>query len=418
MESEASNQINNDYTELFFYATMCHVCKRFGDGVQLKRCGDCWMIAYCGPEHQKQHWKQHKPLCKAIRNVLRNYSMDYRDQTTEEWADKKLTFMQLVSSRLGRDLNMSEMDMFLFPNECLICHEWKSLKSCKKCAASFCQIHENHIDHWDICAPLELCLRIKLFFSIEEGYCKFPNSVLHSSSTTIAVHNMRDFIKAFVYIQTDSEMEYNIWAAYSSEYLTRPLTLFYAVGLLNYVLKGTFLIIHIVGANYLEETTLWTWEIFLQLMEPVTSIMIVMIGPELKDKLDPSRTDDNFFLGNKSLFVEYHDVSYEDYVDSSTFTKPDLIVGFHLSIEEHNNKEIWAPSIRVIAKQNCPFILTFSKQRELEKGMNKMNTILGEELDFFGSGKNPFASCKPHRDFGSERVCYHNQYMIIYQSLC
>ncbi|XP_071556744.1 putative protein MSS51 homolog, mitochondrial [Temnothorax nylanderi] len=325
MESVASNQINNDYTELFFYATMCHVCKRFGDGVHLKSCGGCKMIAYCGQEHQKQHWKQHKSLCKAIQVVLRDDSMDYRGETTEKWADKKLSFMQLVSSRLGRDLNV-----------------------------------------------------------------------------------------------TDSEMVYNIWAANSSEYLTRPLTMFYAVGLLNYVLEGTFLIIHLVGANYLEEATLWTWEIFLQLMETVTSIMIVMIWPGLKDKLDPSRTDDNFFVGNKSLFSEYHDVSYEDYVDSSKFIKPDLIVGFNPSIQEHelNNKEIWAPSIRALAKQNCPFILTFSKLRELEEGMNKMNTILGKELDYFGSGRNPFASCKPHRDFGSERVCYHNQYIIIYQSLC
>ncbi|XP_071556512.1 ankyrin repeat and MYND domain-containing protein 2-like isoform X2 [Temnothorax nylanderi] len=106
MESETRNQINNDYDD-FFYATMCHVCKRFGDGVQLKRCSNCKMISYCGQDHQKHHWKQHKPLCKAIQDVLRDYSMDDPGETTEELIDKKLNFMQLVSSRLGRRLNGS-----------------------------------------------------------------------------------------------------------------------------------------------------------------------------------------------------------------------------------------------------------------------------------------------------------------------
>jgi hypothetical protein len=27
------------------------------------QCGGCKQIAYCGPEHQRQHWKTHKPNC-------------------------------------------------------------------------------------------------------------------------------------------------------------------------------------------------------------------------------------------------------------------------------------------------------------------------------------------------------------------
>ncbi|XP_024868161.1 SET and MYND domain-containing protein DDB_G0277331-like isoform X2 [Temnothorax curvispinosus] len=125
MESEARNQINNDYNK-FFYATMCHVCKRIGDGVPLKLCSNCKMISYCGQEHQKQHWKQHKPLCKAIQNVLQGrqgYNMNVRGETSEEWINIKQMFMLLVSRVLKRRLTMCEMQMFKFPRECLICHE-------------------------------------------------------------------------------------------------------------------------------------------------------------------------------------------------------------------------------------------------------------------------------------------------------
>ncbi|XP_071556525.1 putative protein MSS51 homolog, mitochondrial [Temnothorax nylanderi] len=423
MESEARNQIYNNYNKLF-YATMCHVCKRFGDGVSLKRCSNCKMISYCGQEHQKHHWKQHKPLCKAIQDVLRDYSMDYRGETTDEWADKKLTFAQLVSARLGRHLNADETNMFLFPKECLICHEWnKSLESCQKCAASFCQNHKDGIEHKDICALLELGRRSD-FSAVAE--LNSPLELLFDLkrvSDASTFNNMKDFVNALGNIKTDSEMPYDILAAKYSLYLTRPLTLFHAMRLLNYVPKSNkVLVVHVVGASYAEEATFLPWRLLLQLMETVTSLMIVMIGPGLKNKWDPSRTNDNLLIfGNKSLFFEYHDVSYENYVRSSSFVKPDLIVGFNLSIEEHeleSDKKIWSSSIHAVAKQNCPFVLTFFFLRDFEEGTNKMNTILGKEVDHLYSGKNPFASFRPHRVFGLERVYYDNQYVVIYQCLC
>ncbi|XP_071556488.1 uncharacterized protein [Temnothorax nylanderi] len=436
MESETRNQINNDYDE-FFYATMCHVCKRFGDGVQLKRCGGCWMIAYCGQEHQKHHWKQHKPLCKAIQDVLRDYNMDDRGETTEEWTDKKLNFMWLVSSRLRRPLNVDETEMFYFPRECLVCHERnaQSLKDCQKCLASFCQNHEDGIEHGDLCAPLELCLYVDLFSMGEENnsppdphlYLQhFLQEYSHISCKS-TFQNMKDFMKTFGNIQTDWEMFNNVLAAKQSEHLTRPLTLFHAMQLLNDVPKSNDLVVHVIGANIVEETMLTGWKVLPRLIGTEMSVLVILIGPRLKRKLNTSYNcescDNCMSREKKCLTVEFHDVLYENYVRSPSFVKPDLVVGFNLGIHENNlprrsSKETWAPSIKLIAKQNCPFILTSSTLYAFKKETDIINTILDKEVDHLYSGKNPFGSLMPCKTIGMEYVFYINQYVIIYRSLC
>ncbi|XP_024868158.1 uncharacterized protein LOC112452271 [Temnothorax curvispinosus] len=406
MESEARNQ-NNDYNK-FFYATMCHVCKRFGDDVSLKRCSNCKMISYCGQEHQKEHWKQHKSLCKVIQDVLQDYSMDDRGETIEEWAAKKLTFAKLVSSRLGRRLNADEIQMVCFPRECLVCHERniKSLESCQKCTAIFCQNHKDGIDHRNICAPLELGLRTDLFF-IEKGN-KPPDSYLQHVSCTSTFQNIKDFIKTFGNIQTHSEMLYNVLAGKYSEYLTRPLTLFHAMRLLNYVPKSKAIVVHVIGANCVEEDTLMGWEVLPRLIGTAMPVTIIMIGPELTRKLNPLHDSDNFMSRKKKcLTFEFHDVLYENYVNSPSFVKPDLVVGFNLCIHKHelgSSEETWAPSMKLIAKQNCPFVLTSLTLYAFKKETDRINTILDREVDYLYSGKNLFASLRAYRIMGREYV--------------
>ncbi|XP_071556513.1 putative protein MSS51 homolog, mitochondrial [Temnothorax nylanderi] len=423
MESETRNQINNDYDD-FFYATMCHVCKRFDDGVELKRCRGCKMILYCGKEHQKQHWKQHKPLCKAIQDVLREYNMDYRGETAEEWTVKKLNFMRLVSSRLGRPLNLDETEMFYFPRECMVCHERnaQSLKDCQKCAASFCKSHKDGIEHRDICAPLELCLYTDLFVMGEGNSPLDLQPYLQHISCTSTFQNMKDFIKACRNIQTDSEMSCNAPAALDSDYLTHPLTLFYAMRLLNDVPKSKDLVVHVLGARKSEEITLFGWEILPRLIRAMVSV--ILIGPELPCKSNPLHHCDNCMSREKKcLTFELHDVLYENYVRSPSFVKPDLVVGFNPGIHKHklpgtSSKEIWAPSIKLIAKQNCPFILTSSTLYTFKKETDIINTILDKEVDHLYSGKNPFGGLIPYRTIWMDYVAYMSQYVIIYRSLC
>ncbi|KAG5321075.1 VPS25 protein, partial [Pseudoatta argentina] len=263
MELETKNKIIANYN-MFFYATMCHVCKRFGDGVCLKKCGGCRMIAYCNRQHQKQHWSQHKSLCKAIQDVLQGFKMEDHG-ISEEWDDQKLNLILLISFKLGRPLEMYEKETFQFPRECIVCHEQdgQSLEDCQSCASiSFCKDHKNSIKHKDTCVFLELCLRSNLLFINGENNTLDMHYLQYVFDTDI-FRNMNDFINAYGNIQTESEMLYNILAARHLQYLTRPLTLFHTMQILDYIPQRKDLVIHVLAASYVEETTLMTWEILL-----------------------------------------------------------------------------------------------------------------------------------------------------------
>ncbi|KYN38824.1 Zinc finger MYND domain-containing protein 17 [Trachymyrmex septentrionalis] len=419
MELETKNEIIANYNT-FFYATMCHVCKRFGNGVCLKKCGGCRMIAYCNRQHQKQHWSQHKSLCKAIQDILRDFKMENHG-TSEEWDDQKLNLILLISFKLGRPLEMYEKEMFLFPRECTVCHEQDGqlLEDCQSCVSvSFCKDHKDSIKHKDTCVSLELCLHSNLLFINGEDNT-LDMHYLQYVFYTDTFRNMNDFINIYGNIQIESEMSYNILAARHSQYLTRPLTLFHAMQILDYVPQRKDLVIHVIAANYVEETTLMTWEILLHLIKPIISLVVIMIGPELKYKSNLLHICDNCILQKKKLSLEFYDVLYEDYLCNSLFIKPDLVVGFNAGIHEHiSNGDTWTPSIQMLAKQNYPLILTCYMQKELEEEIDRINTILDRKVNYLYSGKNPFASLRPFRVLGPEQVFYQNHYLIVYKSLC
>lgn len=432
MELYVDNDINDIIYNTFFYATMCHVCKRFGDGVHLKRCSACRMISYCGKEHQKLHWPQHKSLCKAIRDVLRDHSMENHGVTSEEWAGMKLNLMLLVSCKLGRRLKVYEMEMFKFPRECAVCYKRDGLEDCQNCmAVSFCKDHKDSINHEDICSSLRLCLHLNLFAISKEDQHLDMHYLEHVTNMDKDDYNYRivnifqdmdDFINIyFGNIGTYSEMSYKIWAVNHSQYLTRPLTLFHAMRILNYVPKHESLVIHVIAASFIEEVTVVAWEVLLHLISTVKSLVVIMIGPELKYKTYPLHICNNCMKQEKEFLLEFHNVLYENYMYSPSFVKPDLVIGFNAGIQQQelpSPADTWAPSIQVLAKQDCPFILTCYMQEETEMEIDRINTILDRKVEYFYSGKNPFAGLRPYRVLSPEHLFYQNHYLIIYKSLC
>ncbi|XP_025993289.1 uncharacterized protein LOC105204810 [Solenopsis invicta] len=414
--------LSNDF---FFYATVCHVCKKFGDNVSLKRCSGCRMIAYCGREHQKRHWTLHKPLCNAIQDVLREYSMEGHDVTSQEWNNVKLNFMLLVSIKLKRVLERSEIQLLTFPRECEVCHErnGRLLEDCQDClSVSFCKDHRDSIKHKDFCYALKLCFHLSLTDASEDQPVKL--SYLRHISNIDTFRDMKDFLKIYLNIKkrTFSNMQNDILLARHSHYFSPSLTLFHAVKILDFAPKYRTLIIHVVGANNVEESTIPAWEVLLHLMPAISLITIVMIGPELtvdSNKFQLSMCDD-CIAQKKKIEFSLNQSLYTHYVQSPLFLKPDLIVGFTIGLHEfefESKMETWAPSIKVLAKQNCPFILTCYKG-EIEKEIGRLNAILDRKVDFLYSGNNPFASLRPQRNFGSEMVFYWNYNLTVYRSFC
>ncbi|XP_011865068.1 PREDICTED: uncharacterized protein LOC105560508 [Vollenhovia emeryi] len=417
MESKTSNQVHIAYND-FFYATVCHVCKRFGGDVPLRKCSACKLIFYCSKEHQKQHWKQHKSLCNAVLEVSRTCNIKPCTATLEEWDTKKWGFMGLVSEKLGRPRQVYESEMFLYPKECAVCYKLDDylLKDCRDCAASYCKDHIDSSEHKDICGPLGLCFRIKLQRINEDslGTQRYFTRV----SSTDTFEDMKDFIKTNVNIQSPLGTSYDLVEAAHSPFLTCPLTLFHAMRLLDYVPERKDLVVHVVGANISEERTLLEWGVFLNLIK-ISSLTIVLVGPEL---IFDSYTLPDCVLQQKECSFEFYASLYENYVRSSSFVKPDLVVSFNGFLHQHeleSPKETWAPSIPLIAKQNCPFVLTWRYTKEhLEDEVERINTVLNRKIDYLYKGENPFACLRPIRVPMPQKVMYPNKYVIVYRSLC
>ncbi|KAH0949534.1 hypothetical protein HN011_011913 [Eciton burchellii] len=418
----------DDNYNSFFYANACHVCKRFGYSVHLKRCGGCRMIAYCDQKHQKQHWPRHKHLCKIIQDVLKNSKMQTHNMSLQEWAQLKMNLMLLVAVKLTRHLDEYEKQMFRFPRACLICHEQSNqlLKDCQNCASvSFCEKHKNNFDRRHTtytCNSFKLCFNLDkiLSTSINDN---FPNlSYLQHILNDKTFQNIKDFINAHMNIVQDLGIPLNIWVAVQSEYLTRPLTLLHGLQILDYVLKSNRLIVHVIAADFIELETAKGWEILLHLISGVTSVKIIMIGPELPHETIVMKVCNTCVMQRKELSFEIHSVLYENYMHSSLFVKPDLVIGFNTGIQECEEitypEETWTPSIQMLAKQNYPLILTCYTRIETEKEVTRINAILKNEVKYVYCEKNPFASLRPYRDYETENLFYQNNYVIIYKNLC
>ncbi|XP_011861694.1 PREDICTED: uncharacterized protein LOC105558559 [Vollenhovia emeryi] len=363
----------------------------------LKKCGKCELIYYCGPKHQKQHWRQHESFCKAVCDTKQSYYVEQLDAISMETREKKMIFIGLVATKLGlHSLEQYEREMLLFPRECAVCLDVdeQSLRDCRNCAASYCKDHINSIQHNDVCVPLSLGFR----YCISRGEpIDFNLQFRQQVSNMGTFQNMKDFINTYINLQTHSKLSRDIVEVIHSEYLSHSLTLFHAMRLLDSVQKNEKVVVHVVGANNKEQT--------------------IASGPELIKSQVIRMAHKS---GQKECLLTFHKEFYEEYVRSSSFVKPDLIVGFDVNISIFQLKspnETWAPSIRVVPEQNCPFVLTAYTRSHLEDEIKRINSILDRQVDYLSCKKNPFACLTPHRWNWPDNVCYENQYMVLYKSL-
>ena len=418
--------------DLYFHSNVCHVCKVFGDAVELKRCGCCKMIAYCGKSHQKEHWPQHKELCKILTKFARetgttpfSFHDSKRNNTSmESWTQLKTNLMLLVQLKLGRKLLPYEADMFKHPRACTVCHETNlaRLTDCTNCPdTSFCPDHKKNHNHAKKCYTSKLCFDIdNVQFSLSKSIGKsFDFGNLNIKD---APRNMKEAVSQCFY-QDDNEslISTRRWTVYVTEYLTRPLTFLYAIEKLN---KSTLsrINIHLIGANEIETKTLMLWEILLHYIKSLKQLRIILIGPELCYKSYQMDLCDECTADNKKILVYTADTLYSDYATASKyFVKPDYIIGYNLGIHECEDfssvNDTWAPSVVALRNQDCPFIMTSYTLKESEAEQKRVKEILGERVEFFHSWKNPFASWRPYRDFETEDFFYANQYITIYDKL-
>ncbi|XP_033338385.2 uncharacterized protein LOC117227349 [Megalopta genalis] len=412
-----------------FYANACHVCKQYGERVSLKRCGNCKMIAYCCREHQRKHWPQHKDLCNVICNVLNgnqmsNFVNSEEDVDAEVWAEMKMNFMLLVALKLPRRLKFYEEQMFKFFRSCTVCHKRnaKELVDCLHCpATSSCEKHKNSAMHLSVCNKLKLCFKLDMASVMHENIIPELNLPYNIKCADIPEY-MEDCIKHYVNKRRSlhllmEEEETTI----DSEYLTRPLTFFYAMKKLKIFSWEKNITIHIIGANMVEVSCIYFWEILLHWLPESTEAKIVLIGPELCSDSTSINLCGNCRLNKKQLSIQMHNVFYKHYVNSTSYVKPNFIIGYNAGFSEYENfklgNDTWAQSLQTVAEQNCPLILTSYTMSEARKEQTRLEVVLNRNLKCSFLGQNPYSGLRPYRDFETEGVFYQNQYIIIYKTL-
>ncbi|XP_058789480.1 uncharacterized protein LOC131663227 [Phymastichus coffea] len=419
--------MTEDLHNLFFYPNTCHVCKSSGNETPLKKCSNCKMISYCGKEHQKQHWLQHKNVCRVLAEMLdetdkSNLLEGYQNASADDWIKAKTNLMLMVSIKLDRRLLPYEEEMFKFPRACAVCHETnlKLLTDCSSCpCASFCEKHKNDSNHDKICQMLSLCYDLDIATTV---FIRHPprNVVPYHTETAYLPGSIRNFIDLYMNEDKSLNVPSDIQIPHISEYLTRPLTLLYALERLEHPI-GSTLTIHVIGANMIEVDGIEIWEILLHWIPTLTVLNIVLIGPELDSNSEKLECDicDCCNEKNMKLYLEMNGVLYKEYVVSECFVKPDIIVGYNLGIHECENidspNDSWSESIRSLPEQKCPFVLTSYTAEEAQKEHKRICDILQNNVTYLCCETNQFSSLRPHRDYENEGVYYQNQYVIIYR---
>lgn len=402
------------YYNQYFNPNICHVCKKKLDGPYLKVC-ECSMISYCSEEHKQIH-REHDDLCNAIRKV-NGYKLlwDIGSLNITEWVDRKKGLLRLVQAELKRELELYEVQIFLFAKSCFVCHVRPEQEEniCKKCyCVNYCNAHKDVLSIHKHCSRMELGLSLDLDinrydFPKMSFINKFPDCNKH-------LCNMIEFIKQYVL-----ESEQNFWFTREfviTDYSTKPLTVFYGLTEMQLISpsKKDF-VIHVIGANSEDTLNLSAWELLLHLLNFPLKLKVIIIGQKLYNKTELFTYDNVCEICARrpsKLQFEFYSLLYHEYVKSLSYQQPNVIVGFNIKLDES-----WCECIRIIQSQNCPLILTAKSRSQALRNTDIINKILDDVIEIFYNIKNKFRGYIPHRDSDTELIYFLNKHLNLYKNL-
>lgn len=415
----------------YFYASVCHVCKKNSKEVILKVCCGCKLISYCGPHHQKKHWSQHKQICKCVRAIINKSGANHLFDGTEklnyqEWITLRAGYAQLVERMVNRPLATDEEQLFIFPAVCNICHQYvQPMLPCTECnSVVYCS--ETH--RLEDTTHSENCAKLKIGFTIDKYLSSNHYNVPTISSLCSACNNDRTlpscmelFIKEYVKNCSEQDVSY----FFNSELLSCPLTVIYALQYKNLGSK-TELNIQVVGADKFEFSVLPMWEILFHWLPKLKCLKLTFIGPEFLEmtpELKPKLCSDCYV--NKTLIVDSQKCFYHDYVKSDNVSAPNVVVAFNCGFNEYKvkpEKDMWKASIPCFSTFcGIPVILTSYTKQESEEDLLRLIDLKPTDKDYrviLACEQNPFASCCSRRDWETLNGVFYANYYITVVDTC
>ncbi|XP_043466799.1 uncharacterized protein LOC122501422 [Leptopilina heterotoma] len=429
---DITDLINNEKSH--YYPNMCHICRCYGENVDLKRCGACNMISYCSKEHQKQDWPNHKQFCRVLCQIKKDWKVDnlFQSLKVNTVEERTAVFNRLYNNGEGdilieclkvkaakllkRKLNLWEMHMIQFPRICSICYESRHeiLVNCKKCPqTTFCKEHLNNPLHEEECHKFIISTMIvptsvyttttavKLSAQIKTD--KLPSSIIEFTKTYVTKNSVDSY----------SEETRDLWNISFSDEYSRPLSIIFAMEKLDFHNNSENLVIHVVGAA-LAELQYNDWEILLHYFKSAQKLSVILIGDEFM--FPENRVEvlcETCKQENKELTIEMHSLLYDAYCGQMDFKKPDIIACLNAGLHYYPT---WEKSIQVFNKGQCPLVVTaYSKNESLEDEKMVKSTFPSANCVY--SGCNPFGSLIYFRQKIGLPVGCSNNFMSIYKHL-
>ncbi|XP_014475074.1 PREDICTED: uncharacterized protein LOC106744657, partial [Dinoponera quadriceps] len=220
------------------------------------------------------------------------------------------------------------------------------------------------------------------------------------------------------YFQGNISRNYWTYADYAfTDFVTGPLTLLHSLQCVNLVKPIKELhtyVIHIIDAKYVDRYNFPSWELFLHFIRRNGKLIIVMVGLELPDETSNSEICRICVNSGKKLVLESVHMLYHDYVTSSAYRRPTIVIGFHAELKYLDARRKYLEAIRA---QNCSLLLTSKSKIKMEEHLTEIRDVLGEFVKPLLETENKFRSHRPYRDFDTNYVFYRNAFLIIYKNL-
>lgn len=398
----------------FFHPNACHVCKTTIQR-NLKSCSKCHMIMYCSEDHEMLHQSQHQEICEAIERISkkRNFWCT-RGMTSEEWVISKKENVRRAKQELRRKLEPYEEQMFMFAKSCLICRQQTNLVTiCEECCyINSCTDHSLiGVEHNCEGLLFSFILDIEYFQNERDIISKLVDYKVNMFNFPV---NIESFVTCF---GTNNVYSYRFWDPfdyYFCDWVSEPLTVCQIMQDPTYsylARRSRSFIVHIIaGSNSIDN---WpTWELLLHMLADKVTLRIIVLGSEVQDACMPIRSlCDTCARLEKTLFINWRNISYEHYTQSSSYDHPDIIVGFHTELGEFENT-----TIKALIYQKCPLLLTARSKSKANDNINILQETLGTYNTSLTGIKNRFMSLRAHKDPENDCIFLYNEYLIICNS--
>ncbi|XP_063917971.1 uncharacterized protein LOC135133480 [Zophobas morio] len=401
----------------FFYFSVCHVCKI--ESATLKKCSKCKLVHYCSQEHQRQDWQAHKDLCKVITDTSTRFRFTGRSPTA--FNRFKIVTGVLWHFELGRDLSVSEHEMWMYPKVCAVCYKGLVNIVCTKCwSVVYCSethrmLHETQ--HKEFCSKLKLCLKIhQVMFSEEREWERlsfdFDDSVLELPDNICDVVRMIKFKNDVDYWKKALDL------ILMTEFFCSAVNVVYALETCKFVERRiaikTKLVIHTTTTEISENTS---WGVLMEFLSHwiynLEGVKIYVVSTALHKERRLSFSlncgacrEKRFNSSVMFIKAEYHEVV-------GKIPCPDLIVMFNPCLPDVGLVE-WSETVpKLLAYQNAPIILTSYTMEELQKSVGKFPPPWIKS--YVKPQENLYSSLRPVRNSeeGSDPVIYRNNFVSI-----